>query len=633
MSESLTQNQPEVSSQEPSPEKQKGPQESPQETPQSPQPPKRKGLFGWLFSSRKEKSQEDIEDILEMHREMMEDRLEAAELKRAVDLAEGKLKLGEIKDPKELIDFIQVMDAKKWRKKKIEERYGPGCLGKIKAFLAGEYFFETTPDGRVRRNALTELSEAGRAFLRILWGRRIILGGGALAIAGVLTGGIAPAAALALCGAVGGSAVAELRQQLCGKENDLRQQMVMAQVEQWQKLRRILNEIKTSEKIGEKIAKTQELIESVYTQDQATLTQEAQLRAEIQKLDKIRGNFILLGGLAGIVGPAVYQYMTQGLSGLAHLFGRIDIDGNRVFHSIRQINKVWHYLYQSATEAAKAKAVGASIIETAEGPVHLLGETSARIATAVAKKLVPQFIGLFGGVWLAGISARRALKRIEEGTQEEERTREYERKKQTLIEQLPKPETLQKREQKLRELAQQQGKPYPEVDDIWIIKFKDPATREQMEEQMEGYYKIKSIREDGTAEIIRLGRKEDGSFTELGSGTTIFSLEDILKNDRISPECLDMKVKTFFNSQKIKPEEISPTNPVYLEATSKALDTQGHWVEKGRQFKLIQIDQANKTATLIDLGDENQPYIIIRLPILIQNFRRIEKPVEISEVE
>lgn len=390
-------------------------------------PQERRGFFGRFLGRKKKEEQPKIESETEFKLEQpdseqfQEDRLQMQHDEQEVKQQERILNPEKIEipnTPDELVALMSEIDAVKWRERKIQERYGEGRMGKVRAFLAGERDFSLDEDGNIKRNAWNELS---RKALNTVFNKKTALAAGTLGVVGVLTGGVGLPAAGALFGSMAGKGVIEAWHSLNGKERGLREEMARSQYRQWATLHEMA--LKSQE------GGAGELIDAFYRSSEEITVREKEIIKEEKIWNRRRNIGMLLGGVAG-AGIGV------GLSHLSEQVMRMDINGDGINHAVEKVNGSWHYIYNTAQEAVSAAEHGATLVPDAAGyATHALGESTMQVVLGAAKNLAPhlaQVGAVFGGLWLGRVSEKRAEAQAEENLEQKEadlqRGREEEKK-------------------------------------------------------------------------------------------------------------------------------------------------------------------------------------------------------------
>lgn len=554
---------------------------------QESQPQEKPGFLGRFFGRQREVKDED-EGFHQMERD-------EAEMRREEKLASAeKIKIPNA--PEELVALMSQIDAVSWRERKIEERYGEGRLGKIKAFLSGERDFSLTEDGQLKRNAWNELS---RKALNTVFNRKTALAAGSLAIVGALTGGVGLPAAGALFGSIAGKGTIEAWHSLNGKERGLREEMARSQYRQWVGLRELAQD---SEKEGiseeEKNQKIGELVDTFYRSSEEINVREKEILKEEKIWNRRRNIGMLLGGLAG-AGIGV------GLSNLSEQVMRMDINGDGVRHLVEKVNGSWHYLYNSANEVASAASHGATLVpDTAGYATHALGEPTSQVILGAAKNLAPtiaQIGAVFGGLMLGRISEKRGEAGAEEKITQKEADAERLRKEERefLGRQVPAPEgTAGAGEQPptepeavahesipehYRELAEEEDIVLPEIGKTWI--YRDLGDL--------GILKIKNIDwANGWAVAELLNR----NFEKIDEAS--YRIDDLIKKGQEKSAFTNDWLLGVSGGGKIRLGE--------SHEIRDRLDPTGEKRVEGGDYQLQRIEQKPQEAFLVQEGKEKQ---------------------------
>ncbi|TSC93566.1 MAG: hypothetical protein CEN91_212, partial [Candidatus Berkelbacteria bacterium Licking1014_85] len=314
---------------------------------------------------------------------------------------EKELKEGEgPRNIEELVSLIQNLSFAELRDKELVKKYGEGTLAKIKMFLAGERDFELSEEGNFKRNCSNELARKG---LSIFANRRTLASGSAMAVLGLLTGGVGFAASGVLFGSIAGRAVAEL---FGGDERTARKEVLIAERERWRDLKELANQIPQITDPTEKARKMTELVDIYYKQGEEPILEKLKLANERfadekQSLNKLRGRLQTVGEIVG------------GAAGIAHgflagRFSAIDIDlwnkipNQQIAHNVSQINGVWSYA--TANSEPLTREISKYVVQ--DGKIWTaLGEPTWKIAAAtLGERTLPVFLAALS----AGILGKKA---------------------------------------------------------------------------------------------------------------------------------------------------------------------------------------------------------------------------------
>lgn len=433
--------------------------------------PERQGFLGRIFGRKQKEEQPEATPKLE---EADSGQFQKDRLQMQRDLEEAKQqerltnpeKIKIPNTPEDLVVLMSQIDAVSWRERKIQERYGEGRMGKVRAFLAGERDFEMTEDGSIKRNAWNELS---RKALNTVFNRKTALAAGTLGVVGILTGGVGLPAAGALFGSMVGKGTVEAWHSLNGRERGLKEEMARSQYRQWATLREMA--LKSQE------GSAGELIDTFYQSSEEINVREKEIIKEEKIWNRRRNIGMLLGGLAG-------AGIGAGLSHLSEQVMRMDIDGDGINHMVEKVNGSWHYVYNTAEEAANAASQGATLVpDTAGYATHALGETSSQVFLGAARNLAPtlaQVGAVFGGLWLGRISEKRAEATAEAEFKQAEaqKKRVYKEEKRFLHERLEQSGGVDagtvEEESAVPESfvnqAKLENKDVPQTNQIWVYK-------------------------------------------------------------------------------------------------------------------------------------------------------------------
>lgn len=351
--------------------------------------------------------------------------------------AERKLNPEQIqrfRNAEEIVQFVEREDNRKYRERNLEKRYGQGALAEFRKYLAGEYDFEVSTDGEIRKNAWNEMS---RKALISVFNRRNVVGAIGLGVVALFTGGVGLAACGALLGAAGGRAVAEAWEMFKGEERKLREQIAVLEFEHAQamkdfakKRRELIREGNEDE--ANKIL--HQIVDLFYIESEEIASTRSKLADTKSQWDKRRGTLTMIGGFTGAA-IGIYAGManlgqTAAETKSALTNARVDLDGNGIYHNVEKVNGAWHFLYNDAQEIAKAKVFASkygydlTISRLTSSPGHILpGVTDEMIKNALAQgtqtgtggvintlshlsplwKEIGRSAGVLGGMFLAGV--------------------------------------------------------------------------------------------------------------------------------------------------------------------------------------------------------------------------------------
>lgn len=510
--------------------------ETPAETPSEPSrepaarvPPRPRGFWDRVLRRRAEEvpgADFSIQAVSEADQQQISDQ---EGVRRVERLQQPQQEIEIPNTPEELAELLARLSSFQWRERQIQERYGQGQLGQLRAFLAGERDFALTQDGTIQRNAWNEL---GRKVANV--GLKIAPGVVAIGVVGIFTGGVSLPAIGAVYGAAGGQGIVEAWHSLNGGERRVREEIARVQYQQWFRLREMA---KSSQEEGitsdQKNERLSQLIDAFYQTNEDISSRQQELVGIQQVWNRRRKIGQLLGGIAGL-GAGIWA----GFAGLSRQAMTMDIDGDKISHLVERVNGAWHYVYNTTQEVVKAATQGATLTPDAAGyATHALGESTATVVQHAAKNLVghaAQIGGALAGLWAGSVLGRNlgtdneAAVEAQRGRQEA--ARELERQFQR--EQVPPPagpEPATEEQLDWRERFENQQKPMPEVGSVWVNESHGEI----------GAVRINNLDlANGTCQVTFLGPNMERKI-DIASGNPV-------------PDQLDYSLETLLNSGSIQ---------------------------------------------------------------------------------
>lgn len=323
----------------------------------------------------------------------------------------------EIPDWQQLQFSIQESDAAGWRDMELEKVYSSERKAKLGTFMDGERDFEVSEDGEIRRNGLSAIKETGRKMLASIVNKKNIGGAVALVAVGVATGGVGIPAIMTLAGGVIGRGVVEAWHSVNGEEKKLRQERASMSYRQFNILTEIATSIDEEGITEEERISRQEQLVHFYNESNKLLDEKT---AEILHLkdnwNRKRNTGQFLGAIIGGVAGIAQQWTNLSEKALTmHLHGN-PLDPSQLAHKVEKINGVWHYIYNTAQEAARAAQHGAHLVHSSAGyAAHAVGESGLGVAAEAAKNWLSgqagQAIAVFGGMAVGRFFDRNDVKK------------------------------------------------------------------------------------------------------------------------------------------------------------------------------------------------------------------------------
>ncbi|MEI6144434.1 MAG: hypothetical protein WCP91_02455 [Candidatus Berkelbacteria bacterium] len=390
--------------------------------------------------------------------------------------------------------LISDMQTGEWRKaeesKRLDERYGTGYLGKLRAWLGGEHDYSYDAEtGSVKHNVL---SEVGRRVANVAW--KTAKTAAIIAGIGLLTGGTGAVPAGAILGSALGRGFCEAWKGF-GDEGSFREKLILAQAKHYKEAEELASGIGPENPeglTGEKLEQYQEaradkiksLVKFIYSSEKkvagagnlaGVASTEKELDDYLKKM-KTREEWLAFGG--GLAG-GVFSLLHAKGQVMQHLQTRLDhgekmamdLDHDGVWHYVQTIdsgvksaqhissNYVFNY---NGTELAAAHAHHASVL--AQGPFgsHVLNDSVTPGLSRIANgELFIQSMSALLGLAGDNALARRAGERQDEEL--EKRRKQFSGQRSEILGQLA-PETKLDR---IKAKAEELKKTLPEPGDIW----------------------------------------------------------------------------------------------------------------------------------------------------------------------
>lgn len=365
------------------------------------------------------------------------------------------------KSPEELVDRVHQASFSQERRYQIEQKYGAGYFGKLKAFFAGEYDFSIGESDEIQRTKWNQVSESGRRVLMTLFNRRTIGATGGALILGALTGGVGAIPAGVILGSAAGRGLAEAYGAVY--EGRHRFQVLQAEKARWSELKNLANQ--SSETPADDADKKFELLSKItniyYKQGEDEVTKdlvktEEKFATAQEKLNKVRARAQLAGEILG-AGAGVAAGFLHGR------FAAIDIDlwnkvpGQQIAHEIIRTENGWQFAYGQAKGLLTAGLEPGKALS--QQALHALSEPLWKIGLAA---FAERGASVIATAWLASLGAQIGEKKIKAGLRaryQEEQVEEREKVERKLA----KPEVWTP--EKLAKKAEKLGVPMPEGPD------------------------------------------------------------------------------------------------------------------------------------------------------------------------
>lgn len=318
---------------------------------------------------------------------------------------------------KKLVDQLATDSFDAFKVRKIEEKYGKGWLGKVKAFFGGEYDYKINPDDPDKKTRADNFRVLMRVGRKVLTDRKLLTAGAITAALGILTGGfgavgIGIATSKTLLGTGAGRLAAEVRAEIAGEEGKAREQLLRGELEHFKEMNDIAIRLNKSEYASdsERNALIKQLVDIYYEADGGGITADMKdsreyLGTTTEKWDKVRNKWTNVGAIAG-AGVGIMQNW-QWLSDVAH---RIDLSGDGVRHATQSVGHGFQHIYGQAFSdqyGALHAAVPGETIGKAGEIGHRLLESNQQVYWAMTKSVAPNLLKT------AAVLAGALLPRIE----------------------------------------------------------------------------------------------------------------------------------------------------------------------------------------------------------------------------
>ena len=388
---------------------------------------------------------------------------QAEKLRRMSNPAEI-LKTGP-RDAEELIGVIESLSYDELRKYQLEKKSG------IKNFLGGEFDTRLDEEGQAHWNVL---AEAGRKVLYSVFNRRTIAATGTAAVLGLLTGGVGWAAGGVIFGSMTGRAISESISFINGKERGAREEVMRAEKEQWQELKKLAVEYNQATGVQEKADLMTQITEIYYRQGETSVIERLKLAEEAKKneaeaLNKSRRRWQTVGELLGGAAGVAHGFLTGRFAAIdIDLWNKID--GQAIAQEVIKVNNVWHFAY--SPDQWNTWLGGGQAVSSATGQIlsHALGEPTWKIAAATAaERIAPVFLAALS----AGVFGGKAEER-NKARQEEYQERKLAAEKGSVKESIPQPMTEEKLKTSYEKMSLKLQKGgLPEAGELWVLP--DPS--------------------------------------------------------------------------------------------------------------------------------------------------------------
>ena len=306
------------------------------------------------------------------------------------------------KNVKKLVDQLATDSFDAFKVRKLEEKYGKGWFGKVKAFFGGEYDYNINPDDPDKKTRSDNFKVLMRIGRKVITDKKLLTAGAITAALGILTGGfgavgIGIATSKVLWGTGIGRLSAEFRAEIAGEEGKAREQLLRAELEHFNEMNAIAQKLNKAEHANdsERNALVKQLVDIYYEADGSGATaalKESREGVSVanEKWDKVRNKWTNIGAIAG-AGVGILQNF-QWLSDVAH---RVDLSGDGVRHAVQRVGDGYQHIYgQAFTDqygALHAPVAGETIGKAGEIG-HKLLETNQQVYWAMIKSVAPNLL-------------------------------------------------------------------------------------------------------------------------------------------------------------------------------------------------------------------------------------------------
>lgn len=311
----------------------------------------------------------------------------------------------------DLQNMIFEHDVQGWRERGLYQIYGDERLEGIGAFMDGERDFELNEDGEIQGDGLRMLKEGGRKILGSLVNKKN-LGGAAAAIGvAIATGGLSTPAAMALAGGVLGRATVEAFHSINGEERKLREARASLTYEQYNTLRNMAVDIEMLEEGDPKRIPLQVEMLRYYNEKNTELDRitEEILRVK-DNWDRKRNTWQFIGAMGGGVGGLIHNWVN-----LTHSITSMDLNGDGIAHGVERVNGVWHFIYNTTQEVAKAQADNLQILHASTGQAaHAVSAHASgayQVAMGAVKDWAPKVGAVLGGMIVGRFFDRKSTQK------------------------------------------------------------------------------------------------------------------------------------------------------------------------------------------------------------------------------
>ncbi len=420
-----------------------------------------------LFSSGNV-SDDLVAEIGEPIRQARHEGVQVQEEKRRLDRVACPERIRQPEDVYQLINMVDQMDARQFRGRKLQEKYGEGLLNRWRAELENQEF-SINVFGEIQHDWWAELKRRG---LEIATDRRTLVGTAVVVVVGVLTGGIGAAAVGGVIGAFGGRSLGEAVEAAYGKDRKLRAELARLQYEHFQDLRKIATEIRSAQNDKDRVKHINRLVDAYYRESNDIVRNKSELAQEKEKWDKIKGYITMAGSLIGAGSVLAGQWDQAAHTGYDKV-KFYDFDKVNGAHSIEKINNEWIYHIRDAQgHITGTHALGG--VPTEEMLKHF---TIKEIADkSIAEKIMQQSAANLGQGVAAIFGAGLAHFLIKPSQDSHDYIQENARAKERILRDVPEQNTTENIEQQEKEMKVGQIISFNFINGI-ERGLREPATR------------------------------------------------------------------------------------------------------------------------------------------------------------
>jgi hypothetical protein len=486
---------------------------------------------------------------------------------------------GEPESVEELITALQKATFEDLKKSERDKKYGKGTIGKIKAWLAGEY------DVKVSGNEVkggSNWAAGTRKITQTLLNKKNVAAAATSVGIGILTGG----AGFAATGVIAGSSVGRLTAEALtyGKEMKARKEVLLAEKERWYQLTQLALEYDEAQETEKKTNIANQIVDIYHQQGESAVIKQLGDRRKTlaetrESQDKLRHRLQIAGGIIGGGAGVASEVLSGKISGAIDLDLWNKVDRQNLAHQITKVNGEWHFLY---TEAEKAAGLAGDQASHILGNPIWLGSNQADIALATTiQRTVPVLATAWAGSILADkvgeAGARnKELKRINKNQEIADRLKEESftqtpEANQRVSRSKSSPE---EEEDDIKNLFEQSKNPFPEVGQIWFKELsKEEKERRGKDGLNVGLFKIESIDEENNQ--VEISNIDPESLIMEGE-------EEVI--DKVTIKLSDLAADTLYNSK-------------------------GRELAQGTQEQLKQQKENDKVESELNI-DTNQPVVV-----------------------